>query len=82
MFSWLLLIVVLVALVAVGTYAWGSIFGSGEVMEEHPDASEVNRVNREHVEAGELDKVAFDVVPRGYRQDQVDALLAELAKKK
>ena len=37
----------------------------------------IGLVNRQAVVVGDLDAVEFSVVPRGYRADQVDAVLAE-----
>lgn len=78
MLSWIMLLVVLIALVIIGTWAWGSIFGRGEVMHPLDEPEDVRKNNRAAVREGCLDKVKFEVVPRGYRQDQVDDLLAQL----
>lgn len=37
----------------------------------------IGLANRQAVAVGDLDAVEFSVVPRGYRADQVDAVLAE-----
>ena len=37
----------------------------------------IGLANRQAVVVGDLDAVEFSVVPRGYRADQVDAVLAE-----
>lgn len=37
----------------------------------------IGLANRQAVAGGDLDAVEFSVVPRGYRADQVDAVLAE-----
>ncbi|MCT1427543.1 MULTISPECIES: DivIVA domain-containing protein [Corynebacterium] len=78
MLSWIMLLVVLFALVIIGTWAWGSIFGRAEVMHPLDESEDVRKNNRAAVREGCLDKVKFEVVPRGYRQDQVDDLLAQL----
>ena len=72
MLSWIMLLLVLIALTVIGTWVWGSIFGRGEVM--HLSLIHISEPTSE----GRLDQVKFEVVPRGYRQDQVDDLLAQL----
>ena len=76
MLSWILLIVVLIALVIIGTWAWGSLVGRGPVMEAPDKAVDINYENLRALDEGRFDDMRFDVVARGYRQDQVDALLA------
>ncbi|WP_448858092.1 DivIVA domain-containing protein [Corynebacterium propinquum] len=41
------------------------------------NCSAIGLANRQAVAVGALDAVEFSVVPRGYRADQVDAVLAE-----
>lgn len=83
MLSWILLILVLAALVAVGTWMWGTVFGRGEVLPPIGDAAvvrEANRqANRQAVADGDLGAVTFELVPRGYRPEQVDDVIAHLA---
>lgn len=81
MLSWIVLIVVLVALVILGTWAWGTIFGRGEVLPPLDEPRSVMASNRRAVEEGDFRAIAFEVVPRGYHQDQVDDLLAALEAK-
>ncbi|OFP62857.1 cell division protein DivIVA [Corynebacterium sp. HMSC074C01] len=81
MLSWILLIVVLIALVIIGTWAWGSLVGRGTVMEAPDKAVNTNAENLRAFEEGRFDDLRFDVVARGYRQDQVDALLAEVERR-
>ncbi|OFK68766.1 MULTISPECIES: DivIVA domain-containing protein [unclassified Corynebacterium] len=81
MMSWILLIVVLIALVIIGTWAWGSIVGRGTVMEAPDTAVDTNEENLRALEEGRFDDLRFDVVTRGYRQDQVDALLAAVERR-
>ncbi|TRX36752.1 DivIVA domain-containing protein [Corynebacterium guaraldiae] len=76
MMSWILLIVVLIALIIIGTWAWGSFVGRGPVMGAPDKAVNTDRENLRALEEGRFDDLRFDVVARGYRQDQVDALLA------
>lgn len=78
MWSWLLLFVTLAAFVVLGTWLWGTIFGRGEVLPPIDDPDTVMADNRAAVAAGSLDGVRFQLVPRGYRPEQVDAVLADL----
>lgn len=81
MMSWILLIVVLIALIIIGTWAWGSIVGRGTVMDTPDTPVDVDFENLRALEEGRFDDLRFDVVPRGYRQDQVDALLAAVERR-
>ena len=78
MLSWIMLLLVLFSLTVIGTWVWGSIFGRGEVMHSLDEPEKVRENNRAAAREGRLDQVKFEVVPRGYRQDQVDDLLAQL----
>lgn len=78
MLSWLLLIVLLAAFVVLGIWFWGSVFGRGEVLEPL-DPQETIEANRHAVGSGSLDEVQFDLVPRGYRPEQVDDVIAHLS---
>ena len=80
MLSWILLIVALIVLVVLGTWIWGLVFGPGEIMDTLDEPANVIYNNRSAVRNGRLDKVKFEVVSRGYRQDQVDDLIAQLEK--
>ncbi|MBC3186149.1 DivIVA domain-containing protein [Corynebacterium sp. zg-331] len=75
---WMLLIVVLCALTVVSTWAWGRIFGRGEVEAPVVNTSSVREHNRAALSRGELDDVRFDLVIRGYRPDQVDEVIETL----
>ncbi|WPF66966.1 MULTISPECIES: DivIVA domain-containing protein [unclassified Corynebacterium] len=75
---WILLILVLGALTVVGTWAWGRIFGRGEVDAPVLDQARVREHNQEALDRGDLDDVRFDLVIRGYRPDQVDAVVEAL----
>ncbi len=77
MFSWLLLIVLLIACVVLGVWFWGSVFGRGELLEPL-DPQATLEENRRAVGAGKIDDVRFDLVPRGYRPDQVDDVISHL----
>ena len=81
MMSWILLIVVLIALVIIGTWAWGSIVGRGTVMDTPDELVDVDLENLRALDDGRFDDLRFDVVPRGYRQDQVDALIAAVERR-
>ena len=76
MMSWILLFVVLLALIVIGTWASAAIFGRGTVMETPDKATDVTEGNLRALHSGSFDDLRFDVAPRGYRQDQVDELLA------
>ena len=76
MMSWILLIVVLLALIVIGTWVSAVIFGRGTVMETPDAATDVTEGNLRALYSGSFDDLRFDVAPRGYRQDQVDELLA------
>lgn len=78
MLSWIFLIVVLVLLVIVGTWTAGRLLGRGEP-EPAADPEEVAAANARAVAAGDLDAVRFELVPRGYRPEQVEAVLDQLA---
>lgn len=79
MLTWLLLIVVLAALVVLGTYVWGRIFGRGEVLPPLDEPREVIEDNRHRVGTGKVDDIRFEIVHRGYRPDQVDDVIDHLA---
>lgn len=81
MLTWILLFIVLAALVVLGTWSWGRIFGRGEVLDAIPEPATVIEDNRQLVEEGRLPEVRFELVPRGYRPGQVDDLLDQLGRK-
>lgn len=78
MFSWLLLLILLIAFVVIGIWFWGGVFGRGEVLPPL-DPEETRRANRRAVAAGDLDSVQFDIVHRGYRPEQVDDVIEGLS---
>lgn len=78
MFSWIVLIIVLALLSLLGIWAWSVLFGRGVVMDAVESPRAVLKANREFVAGDDLDAIAFDVVSHGYRQDQVDDVLAVL----
>lgn len=86
MLSWIFLVAVVAALVIIGTAVTSRFVADHEV--EPAEASTaaspahqkgVLRANRHALLTGAVEDIRFDVVPYGYRQDQVDALLDELA---
>lgn len=77
MLSWILLIAILILLVIVGTWVAGHALGRGEELPAS-DPDEVARWNREAIARGDLDAVRFEVTPRGYRPEQVEAVLDQL----
>lgn len=79
MLSWIILILVLALLSMVGVRVFASIFGRGEALPPMPPTAEVKEANRRAVEEGNFGDIQLEVVHRGYRMDQVDALLEQLA---
>ncbi|HHU68412.1 hypothetical protein [Corynebacterium sp.] len=77
MLSWLLLIVLSAAFVVLGVWFWGSVFGRGELLEPL-DPQETLEANRHAVGSGRIDDVQFELVPRGYRPEQVDDVISHL----
>ena len=80
MLSWIVLILMLVILGIVSIWAWGSLFGTDPVALERSDRERVLQSNRDAIAGGDIDSLVFEVVPRGYRQEQVDAAIGELHK--
>lgn len=80
MFSWLLLIILLLAFTAVGIFFWGSVFGRGEVLPPlDPDGT--SQANRQAVDTGDTGAVRFEIVHRGYRPEQVDDVIDDLSRR-
>lgn len=75
--SWIFLFLVLVIVAAILVMVFSSISGRAEKVEPL-DSALVRESNEQAIKDGDLDKVVFEVVFRGYRQDQVDAVLAQL----
>lgn len=78
MVVWLMIIVSLVVVVALLTLIFGKALGRGEVMPPLVDNLSLQELNREAIAAQRYDSITFDTVVRGYRQDQVDAVIAQL----
>ena len=78
MLSWVILILVIAAIALLGVWASASVFGRGEAVPPMDEPRDVIAANRAAVDSGRYDDIALEVVPRGYRQDQVDALVEHL----
>lgn len=78
MLSWILLILALAVFALMGMWLFSAVFGRGEVLPPMEDTADVKDANRTAVEEGRFDDIQLEVVHRGYRMDQVDALLAQL----
>lgn len=78
MLSWVLLFLVIAVIAVLGVWVSASVFGRGEALPPMDEPADVIAANRAAVSAGRFDDIALEVVPRGYRQDQVDALIAQL----
>lgn len=78
MLSWVLLILVLLALTVLGTWFWGSVFGRGEILEPIDEPAAVVELNRRAVSENRMADISFDLVFRGYRPEQVDDVIAHL----
>lgn len=79
MLSWIILILVLVLLSIIGVKLFATVFGRGEALPPMPPTAEVKEANRRAVEEGNFGDIQLEVVQRGYRMDQVDALIEQLA---
>ena len=77
MFSWVLLIVLLLAFTAVGIWFWGAVFGRGEVLPPL-ERGRTRENNRQAVGSGDVGAIRFDLVHRGYRPEQVDDVIDHL----
>lgn len=78
MLSWVILILVIAAVALLGAWLSSSIFGRGEALPPMDEPRDVMAANRAAVDAGRFGDIALEVVPRGYRQDQVDDLIEHL----
>ena len=78
MLSWVILILVIAAIALLGAWISTSIVGRGEALPPMDAPHDVIASNRDAVDAGRYEDIALEVVPRGYRQDQVDALVEHL----
>ncbi|BAC17980.1 DivIVA domain protein [Corynebacterium efficiens YS-314] len=78
MLTWIVMIVVLAALVVLFTWLFAKLFGRGEQAMPLPDNEEIIEHNRRVVGRGDIDDIVFETALRGYRQDQVDDVVAHL----
>lgn len=78
MLTWILMIIILAALVVLFSWLFARLFGRGEETEPMAAEDEVIELNRVAVGAGQIDEIMFETVLRGYRQDQVDDVIAHL----
>ncbi|WP_235933458.1 cell division protein DivIVA [Corynebacterium qintianiae] len=79
MLSWILLILVVAFVCLLGIGASVHLFGRGEAVPPLAETTDVLEHNRRAVEEGNLDSVQLEVVHRGYKMEQVDALIQQLA---
>lgn len=79
MFSWLVLIFALILFSMLQMLLFSAVFGRGEKLPPMEETANVKEANREAVAEGRFDDIQLEVVHRGYRMDQVDALLEQLA---
>ncbi|MCZ9294216.1 cell division protein DivIVA [Corynebacterium meitnerae] len=77
MLSWILLILVIAAVFVFGIWLSASLFGRGEVLPPMDEPADVIAANRAAVAEGRFEDITLEVVARGYRQDQVDALVED-----
>ncbi|MDO4910488.1 MAG: DivIVA domain-containing protein [Corynebacterium sp.] len=75
--SWIFLFIVLLICAAIFVFVFSKIFGRGEELQPL-DNGVVRADNQQAVEEGNVDDIRFEVVLRGYRQDQVDAVIDQL----
>ncbi|GAB3087234.1 cell division protein DivIVA [Corynebacterium aquatimens] len=80
MLSWILLIAVVFVFAILGIWVSAGLFGRGEALPPLDEPAKVIESNRRAVDEGRIDDIVLEVVPRGYRQDQVDALIAQLTR--
>lgn len=78
MLSWILLLILLALFTVLFTWLFGKFFGRGEILPPAAADEDLIGQNRELIREGELADLRFDIVPRGYRPEQVDAALEEL----
>ena len=74
---WIVVILLLVILVGVFGYIFYSLFGRGEALPP-VDKHDVIASNAAAIAEGRYGDIRFELVPRGYRQEQVDAAVEEL----
>ncbi|ALC05514.1 hypothetical protein CDES_05385 [Corynebacterium deserti GIMN1.010] len=72
------MIIVLAALIVIFTWVFAKLFGRGEQTPPMAPNDEIVEHNRQAVGDGLIDDIMFETVLRGYRQDQVDDVIAHL----
>lgn len=72
------MIIVLAMLIVLFTWMFAKLFGRGAEAMPMPDNEEVMEHNRRAVGQGQINDIMFETVMRGYRQDQVDDVIAHL----
>ena len=82
MFTWIFYVLVLSALIALFSVMFGYFFGGDNLIPAEADAEleSAARIdaNAAAVSDNRFDNISFDVVLRGYRQDQVDAVIENM----
>ncbi|AQQ14958.1 hypothetical protein CGLAU_04920 [Corynebacterium glaucum] len=78
MLSWIMLIIALIVFSVLGLWLFSAVFGRGEALPPMMETADVKEANRRAVDEGRIDDIQLEVVHRGYRMDQVDALIAQL----
>ncbi|WP_342319505.1 cell division protein DivIVA [Corynebacterium mayonis] len=78
MSSWILLIVIIALVSVIGFLLSSKIFGRGEELAPMPPSREVIAHNHRALAEGRVADIELEVVHRGYRMDQVDALVEDL----
>ncbi|AKK10828.1 DivIVA domain-containing protein [Corynebacterium uterequi] len=81
MLSWIVLFVVLACLTVIGTYVFGLIFGRGEMLPPIDDPDTLQAANVAAIDAKQPERIRFELSFRGYRPEQVDAVIAELTER-
>lgn len=76
---WAVVVLILALVIAAFGYIFYRVFGTGEPLPpvEHRD---VIANNEKAIAEGRLQDIRFELAPRGYRQDQVDAALMAIYK--
>lgn len=78
MLSWILLLILLALFTVAFTWLFGKLFGRGEILPPATVEEDLIGQNKELIAEGDVANLKFDIVPRGYRPEQVDAALDEL----
>lgn len=76
--SWIVLFVLVIVCAIVFFFIFANVFTSGEKLEPMESTPDVIANNRAAVAAGDMEAIRFDTIKRGYRPEQVDALIVDL----